>query len=72
MNIQAKRGRDVVVDALTHIVVRVQGEQWRIASVGGVAVWPGEHSETLNYFGERSVSGSLWTGKTKHTITVSP
>lgn len=73
MNIEAKRGIDVPINSAERVLVRIQGRQWRIeADAGGVAVWGGEHSAALNYYGDRPIHGDVWTGKTRHTISIQP
>ena len=73
MIIEARRGRDVSIDSSERVLIRIQGSQWRLpAPAGGTAIWAGEYSAGLNYFGDRAIEGSLWIGKTKHSIRIYP
>lgn len=73
MIIQGVQGEDVQLDADSHVIVRLQGQQWRLsAPTSGTAVIPGAWTRGLQYYGGRRITGDVWVGKRYHAIHITP
>ena len=73
MHIRARQGQDIEFDADDHVIVRIQGYQWRLARpASGTAILSGAWTRSLRYWGGRPIKGDVWVGKTHHTLEVEP
>lgn len=70
--INAVKGKDIRVDAPSHAIFRIDGYQWRVASVGGIATLDGKWTRAMSSRGGRAIHGDVWIGKKKRELIINP